>query len=196
MMDRPANADIEDNGANEDIGMQDELNALLDQLAIANQTTGLTNFIPNEQVPDAHELISVLVASDMSLRLTSEKLKVPTAQIVAKIVADPSSPAILAQQLRTYAMLGMATSLAKAQTSFIQALPNLSPYDASKTYTTLIAQVLAATNPNEGMTTNINVTEVIMRMMPPEAREALKQLSQEPLAVQSQVVSPHSDGHD
>lgn len=126
----------------------------------------------------SREAIGALVLANGDLALAAERLygtATAASRLVALIASDMSAPAMLAAQMRTLATVNMFATLNKVQRELDGKISLMEPYDLSKTYTAILDKVLAATDNHES-TQNINMTEVVLSILPPEAREALKQL--------------------
>lgn len=137
--------------------------------------------------PDSQQCISATVLANGNLYLASERLKVPPEYIIATIAQDLSSAATLRQQLRTMATVGMMTTLSKVHHELESRLTEMDPYDISRTYTSLLDKIMVATDSHES-TENININQMVMSLLPPAGREALKQLIQDPTDITSVVI--------
>lgn len=154
-----------------------------DILALMNGRSATTNDLAvRDQELTSREAIAALVVADAHLELAADRLHITPEELIALIAADMSAPAILAAQMRTWATIKMTATLAKVQRSLDAKIELLDAYDLSKTYTTLVDKVLQATD-NHETTSNVNIQEVILTMLPPAAREALKQIISEPPVV-------------
>lgn len=134
----------------------------------------------------SREAIAALIIADAHLELAADRLHITPEQLVSLIASDLSAPQLLASQMRVWATIKMTATLAKVQRTLDSKIDMLDAYDLSKTYTTLLDKVLQATDNHES-TQNINVQEVILTMLPPAAREALKQIIAEPPTVVENV---------
>jgi hypothetical protein len=142
--------------------------------------------------PDSQQCISATVLANGNLYLASERLSVPPEYIIATIAQDTSSASMLRQQLRTMATIGMMTTLSKVHHELEAHLSEMDPYDISRTYTSLLDKIMVATDAHES-TENININQMVMSLLPPAGREALKQLMMEPTDVSSVVIDEESD---
>lgn len=157
--------------------MQPNVTAIMElmQGKAANQTQAMQ---PNDSELSSRDAIAELVLANGDLNLAAERLygtATAAPRLVALIAGDMSAPAMLAAQMRTLATINMFATLNKVQAELDGRIGNMEPYELSKTYTTILDKVLQATDNHES-TQNINVQEVILSILPPEAREALKQL--------------------
>jgi hypothetical protein len=140
--------------------------------------------------PDSEQCIAAFVTANGKIELAAERLQVPPEYILATISANPAAHQILSVQLRTMTTLGIISTLNKVHLELESKITLMDPFDLAKTYTTLVDKLLVATDSHES-TENININQMVMSVLPPAAREALKQLVQEPpTQVTATVVDP------
>ena len=72
------------------------------------------------------------------------------------------------------AMLQVGDLLNQSALALSTALPDLEPYDISKTFVSLVQLLQALTQGN--LTQNVNVFDIVLKMLPPEARGAIQEL--------------------
>lgn len=152
-----------------------EIMSLMTGQGATSQDRAMT---PRDEELTSRDAIAELVLANGDLALAAERLYGSSSaanRLVALIAGDMSAPAMLSAQMRTLATINMFATLNKVQAELNDKVSLLDPYDLSKTYTAILDKVLAATDNHES-TSNININEVVMSILPPEAREALKQL--------------------
>lgn len=130
---------------------------------------------PNTALIPAQDAVDALIAADGNLHLAAERLHVPHSTLVASIAADPSAQASLNAQLRALTTLHTFDTLRLAKVIVEQQMAEMDPADFARFYTQLVQQVSSLTDPHE-TTQNVNITEVVLKMLPPDAREALLKL--------------------
>lgn len=106
------------------------------------------------------------------MRLAAERLHVGQHTLVASIAADPTAQSSLNAQLRALTTLHTFDTLRLAKVLVQEMMANMEPDAFARFYTQLVAQTAALTDSHE-TTSNINITEVVLKMLPPNAREAL-----------------------
>lgn len=120
----------------------------------------------------ASTCVDALVAAEGNSALAAERLGVPTQVLIASIAQDPSAQASLNAQLRTLTTLMTFDTLRLSNAIVGEMMQGMEPADFAKFYTNLIQQTAALTDSHE-TTTNVNVTEIMLKMLPPEVRSAV-----------------------
>lgn len=123
--------------------------------------------------------VDALIGANGDADLAAERLHVPKQVLIAAIAADPLAHDSLAKQLRTLALLGTYEMLDLSRVAYTASIPELEPKQLARTVIALAALVAQLTDTHT-QTSNVNITEVVLRMLPPDAREALKLLAQNP----------------
>ena len=120
--------------------------------------------------------IDTLIQANGDAHLAAERLHVSKQELIAAITQDTLANETLQRQLRTLTLLGAYELFDQTKLVYLANLVDMPPKELAKTLTTLIGLLTALTQQNT-TTANINVTEVVLRMLPPEARQALEVLS-------------------
>lgn len=129
---------------------------------------------PTELLP-AQICVDALVAAEGNSKLAAERLHVPQHVLVASIAADPTAQSNLNAQLRALTTLTTFDTLRAAKAMVDAMIPEMDPADFAKFYVQLVQQVGTLTDTHES-TTNVNITEVVLKMLPPNARDALMRI--------------------
>lgn len=131
---------------------------------------------PNGRPPaillPAQEAVDALIAAEGNSHLAAERLGVTTQVLVASIAQDSTAQSSLNAQLRTLTTLQAFDTLRSAKAISDQMIADLDPADFVKFYAAMVKEVASLTDDHTS-TQNINVTEVVLRMLPPEARSAM-----------------------
>ena len=112
------------------------------------------------------------------MALAAERLGTTKSDLIASICSDPQGLTVLSQQLRTMTLVNTFEMLRETQLVYQASLPELDPADLAKTVVALATLVQSMTA-STATTTNVNMTEVVLKMLPPEARRALMTLAQD-----------------
>lgn len=116
--------------------------------------------------------VDALVQAEGNSHLAAEKLGVTTQILIASIAQDPSAQASLNAQLRTLTTLMTFDTLRLSKAVVGEMMSEMEPADFAKFFTSLIQQTAALTDSHES-TTNVNVTEIMLKMVPPAVRQAI-----------------------
>jgi hypothetical protein len=141
--------------------------------------------------PTSLDAIGAIITAEGNIDLAAEMLFGipikgqihPKAQLIAVIAADPSATQELQHQLRTLATLQTFQSMQRVGFVVEGSLTIQEPADLIKLYTQLLSLVATFTDDHTQQvnanvqSTSLNLTEVVLRQLPPEVREALKVLS-------------------
>lgn len=121
--------------------------------------------------------IDTLIQANGDAALAAERLHVPKQQLIAAITADPLSVDTLQRQLRTLTLLGAYELFDQTKLVYLAQLADIDPKTLAKTMTTLLVMLTQLTQPTtQNISANVNITEVVLRMLPPDARAALQSL--------------------
>ena len=120
--------------------------------------------------------IDSLIQANGDAHLAAEHLHVSKQELIAAITQDQLDNETLQRQLRTLTLLGAYELFDQTKLVYLAQIIDMPPKELAKTLTTLIGMLTALTT-NQTPTANINVTEIVLRMLPPEARQALEVLS-------------------
>ena len=127
--------------------------------------------------------ISALVASEGNRRLAAERLSkqlqihITPSNLSSIITGDPLGFESVAAQLRLSALLQTYDLLSKLMLVLNETIGDLSPKELSTTTSNILNIFNSLTSSSQALTANVNVTEVVLKMLPPEAREAVLQLT-------------------
>lgn len=122
--------------------------------------------------------IDTLIQANGDAALAAERLHVPKQTLIAAITADPLSVDTLQRQLRTLTLLGAYELFDQTKLVYLAQLADIDPKTLAKTMTTLLVLLTQLTTPTQqSISANVNITEVVLRMLPPEARAALQTLT-------------------
>lgn len=158
---------------------------------MANQPAWVTNGAhPNtsttrgqfpEVLPPQAELEAVAVAvaqHDGNLHDAALSLKIDYSTLITILTENPSAPLLLSQTMRLFTTLRTYEMLETTRRNLKDKIDDMAPKDLSTLFSSLMTTVATLTDKHEA-TQNINVTEVVLRMLPPQARVALQQLAAE-----------------
>lgn len=123
--------------------------------------------------------IDSLIRNNGDAHLAAELLHVTKQELIAAITQDQLANETLQRQLRTLTLLGAYELFDQTKLVYLATLVDMPPKELAKTLTTLIGLLTALTT-STTTNANINITEVVLRMLPPEARQALEVLSLPP----------------
>lgn len=140
--------------------------------------------VPNNhnQPLDSLNAIEAVVGAQGNLHLAAETLskrlgyRLQPSELITAITSDPTSIHTLEAQVRTYALLNAFTTLALTQAAYIASLAELEPRFTAKTYVDLLRS-LHELSGTQTPTNNIDITNIVLRMLPPEARQAIIDLT-------------------
>lgn len=124
--------------------------------------------------PSAERCIAALVAANGNVRLAAERLNVSEADLKTIISEDPANIEILGQQIRVHTMLQTFELAGKSLYLLAGTLDKLDTYDLSKHSMNLLNMIEKFTN-SQTTTQNINVNNELLKALPPEIREAVKE---------------------
>lgn len=140
----------------------------------------MTPAAPSSQtILPAQTAVDALIAAEGNMHLAAERLQVPQHVLVASIAQDPTAQASLNSQLRALATLHTFDTLRAAKVLVESMMVDMEPADFAKFYNSLVQQVATLTDSHES-THNINVTEVMMKMLPPHVRDAFTRIIESP----------------
>ena len=122
--------------------------------------------------------IDALIQANGDTRLAAEALHISRQTLIATITADPMAQETLLAQLRTLTLLGTFEIFDQTKLVYLSQLADMEPKDVAKTLTAIAALLTQLTqNPTQSLNANVNITEVVLRMLPPDARQALQTLA-------------------
>lgn len=123
----------------------------------------------------AQTCVDALVQYGGNIHLAAEKLHTTESIMTASIAADPVAHQSLTAQLRTMSTLMTFDMLRTAKVMMDSVMTELEPQDFMKFYLKLMDTFNAATAPSQSgnPTTNINIQEHVISMLPPHVRQAL-----------------------
>lgn len=140
--------------------------------------------------------IAVLVAAEGNIELAASRLGFQPFELIALLVADPNAPQILASQYRTLTLIKTFDALRLTHVEFRNAVIEMEPEEVAKTLTGLSKLAVELTS-QKSDNTNLDVTGLMLRFLPPEVREAVttlvKTVSPAPGAVQDGIVPSEAD---
>ena len=131
--------------------------------------------------------IESYIKANCNIHLAAERLHVPITLLMDVLTQDHVA---LQRLLRTRLLLNIFSTFETAQTHLATAIPLMEGEDIAKTFIGL-SQVLEKLTAN-ATNVNINIHEYMMRMLPPEAREAFNILT----APEPSVIKLSSDDED
>lgn len=128
---------------------------------------------------DAQTAITELVAAGGNPALAAanasrDGVTISAGQLLAIIARDPSSPALLYNQLKMLMVLQAFDAFSKTHMAYLQQLTSLAPRDLARTYTQLIDSFTQLTG-NAPQPVN-NPIDAILSVLPPEISEAVNVL--------------------
>src|SRR3972149_10505675 len=125
----------------------------------------------------SYDCIDAIVKAQGNLNLAAERLHISPSTLTLIISQDPQGYESLQRQLRILTLLSSSMMLHVAQIALQTSIADLTPFEASKTYLSLLDSIQTFTDPHtQTQNSNVNITEVVMRMLPPSARQALLDL--------------------
>lgn len=139
------------------------------------------------------EAIRAVVQAEGDQLLAAERLSCTVAELVAAIASDPAATGILNQQLRTLQTLQAFNTNRLASIMLNASLGDLEPKDLAKTVVQTADLVVRLTD-SHTQTTNINIVEQTLRMLPPEIRDAVTQLIELPATASAPATAPPNPG--
>ena len=127
--------------------------------------------------PTSQEAIDALIAAEGDKFRAAETLGlgsdgVAAAKLTAIIASDPQANLSLTERLRTLTILATFDTLQKVKISLEASLGEIEPADLVKLFSALTTS-LERLSDAKVSTQNINVTEIAMRMLPADVREAI-----------------------
>ena len=128
---------------------------------------------------DREQAIVAFAVARGNFALAAERLHVPETRLRTLLAEDPE---LLARHLHTQTLINVFESLFNAHLNLRASLPDMEPYEKSKTYTALLqlAQTLSQPPaPPAAQQPNILIQNM-MQQFPPDVREAVQYLIQEP----------------
>lgn len=123
----------------------------------------------------SEEAIVALIRANGNIALCAERLHTTREFVLAAIANDPSNVDVLANAIRTTVLLNtfeMATNMHRIVT---EVMADLEPSEIRKLYTGTV-DLLTKLTDNKTTTQNVNITEVVMKQLPPEIRKAVLEL--------------------
>lgn len=99
-----------------------------------------------------------------------------TYQLNALLASDPTTTVALKQAMRAFVLLDSYEVYQAIRSVFMEKASKLDPYEAARAFKGVLEAIQAYTSDNTS-TTNINVFETVMAQLPPQVRDALKELS-------------------
>jgi hypothetical protein len=127
--------------------------------------------------------ISTLVACDGNRLLAAERLSkqlqfhISPTQLTSLITGDPLGADSLTAQLKLSTLLQTYELLSKMLFILSNSLEDLTANELAKSTSQILTVFQSLTTSSNPLTANINVTEVVLKMLPPEAREAVLALT-------------------
>lgn len=119
---------------------------------------------------DSTLAISTLVAAQGNIDLAASRLNTTPQNLLSIISLDPQAKDILPIYIRTVASLYIFEALSQVRLSITAAIPDLQPYETIKAFTNLV-DLLSKLTQSDAPT--VNIQEMVLKMIPPEARQAL-----------------------
>jgi hypothetical protein len=116
-----------------------------------------------------------LAAVDASRQLGHE---IKGAHLIAIIASDPTSPALLSQQLRMLIVMQLFEALRLAFMQFSSTVGSLSPRDSALAYKNLLSEIHNLTA-SSALLQAPDPYEVVRRMLPPEVADAVEHFLRE-----------------
>lgn len=123
----------------------------------------------------SEEAISLLIQCDGNLNLAVAKSRLPKSDFLS-LLSDTATLSILLEKMNALALLRVFDLFNKSALVAEAALADLEPKDAVKNFATLAQQIAAITD-SPTTTNNINIADVTLKMLPPEIREAVINLT-------------------
>ncbi len=130
------------------------------------------------QLPELEAVAVAVAQHDGNLHDAALSLHIDHTTLLRILTENPSSPALLAQTMRLFTTLRTYEMLETTRRHLSDKIDDMAPKDLSTLFSSLMTTVATLTDKHEA-TQNINVTEVVLRMLPPQARVALQQLAAE-----------------
>jgi hypothetical protein len=130
------------------------------------------------QLPELEAVAVAVAQHDGNLYDAALSLHIDHTTLLRILTENPSSPALLAQTMRLFTTLRTYEMLETTRRHLSDKIDDMAPKDLSTLFSSLMTTVATLTDKHEA-TQNINVTEVVLRMLPPQARVALQQLAAE-----------------
>lgn len=128
-------------------------------------------------------LAEALVAADGNPNLAAERMGYgrDVSRYITELASDPTAYTMLQPMLRTLMMIKLTDLINQVALTVVSGLADLEPYEASKTLTTLLAQLGEVTSAKQqAPQTNINIAEAIFDIMPTNVKQALVKLMPAP----------------
>ena len=135
---------------------------------------------------DPRECADALIAAGGNRSLAAERLNrlyqlpphtIVPSSLTGAIASDAEASDMVARHLRTVMMFDAYDMLAKVALAVQGALETIEPKDAVRAYEA-ITRLLTELTDNKTTTTNLNITQVAMNMLPPHVRSAVLALAQ------------------
>ncbi len=119
--------------------------------------------------------LTAILACNGNLALAAERLNVSQATLLQQLAIDPTTQSVLPLQLKTIAILYIFELITQVKIAFESSIPDLTPYEAAKTLTSMLTLLNSmSTSATPG---TFNIQDALLKMLPPEAREAMFVLS-------------------
>ena len=135
---------------------------------------------------DPRECADALIAAGGNRSLAAERLNrlyqlpphtIVPSSLTGAIASDAEASDMVARHLRTVMMFDAYDMLAKVALAVQGTLETIEPKDAVRAYEA-ITRLLTELTDNKTTTTNLNITQVAMNMLPPHVRSAVLALVQ------------------
>lgn len=126
----------------------------------------------------AAEALAALMRAGGNQRLAAEKLGVNTAELISAIASDPGAINTAQSYAKTLLVLQTLDNMQLAGDAFRAALTEMDPKDVGRSYTD-IAKLLADLTDDKTSTLNINQTELVMRLLPSDVKDAVLRVVQQ-----------------
>ncbi len=131
-----------------------------------------------QQLPELEAVAVAVAQHDGNLHDAALSLHIDYNTLITILTESPQAPLLLSQTMRLFTTLRTYEMLETTRRHLSDKIDDMAPKDLSTLFSSLMTTVATLTDKHEA-TQNINVTEVVLRMLPPQARVALQQLAAE-----------------
>lgn len=149
------------------------------QLGVNNMQQTIIPYDPNQNNSNTlttEQALEAYMKAESNVHLAAERCRVPLSVFMDTLAQDHIG---LQRLLRTRMLLNMFSAFELSQNALSKAIPLMDSEDVAKTFIG-IASVLEKLTATQQANVNVNIHEYMMRMLPPEAREAFAILTAPP----------------
>jgi len=126
-------------------------------------------------LPTTEETLTTLILSNGNIPLAAERLHIPLSTLLSILNQDTS---LLTSYLHTFSQITAFSLLGQVKIVVESTLHSLEPKDAAKFMSSLLS-IIGSTPTPTSQVNQINVFDSVLKILPPEAKQALLTLTQQ-----------------